>query len=92
MVVVSGLDSPVFFKHPSGHKPYFKCKENNRSHRRQGGCRIYQIITLPILAKQHSSRHRAETAFSYGNSFVVNLVLQLRLKSIQNSSKLGQTQ
>ena len=30
MVVVSGLESPVLFKHPSGHKPYFKCKENNR--------------------------------------------------------------
>ena len=35
MVVVSGLESPVFFKHPSSHKPYFKCKEDNRSHRRK---------------------------------------------------------
>ena len=51
MVVVSGLESPVLFKHPSGHKPYFKCEENNRSHRRKRGCQIHQIITLPILAK-----------------------------------------
>lgn len=75
MVVVSGLESPVLFKHPSSHKPYFKCKEDNRSHRRKRGCRIHQIITLPILAKQHSSRHRAETPFSYRYSFVLNLVL-----------------
>ena len=75
MVVVSRLESPVLFKHPSSHKPYFKCKEDNRSHGRKRGCQIHQIITLPILAKQHSSRHRDETAFSYRYSFVVNLVL-----------------
>ena len=45
MVVVSGLESPVLFKHPSSHKPYFKCKENNRSHRRKRGCQIHQTIT-----------------------------------------------